>query len=227
VAPAEHGPRRFAWRVIAGRPRLWAGFICGLAMYLLLPTALALQTRLLLAWNLGVLVFLSLAALLFATRGAAEMPADAERQEEGEWTIFWLTLAAVTFSFVAIFGQFVAAKDMHGVEKDLHVGLVVLTLALSWLMMNTTFAMRYAHEYYDLPDGSATAAGGLEFPGEDRPDYWDFLYFSLVIGMTFQVSDVQITARTLRRLAAVHGLLSFVFNTTILALTVNIAAGLL
>jgi uncharacterized membrane protein len=94
-------------------------------------------------------------------------------------------------------------------------------------MTHTTFAFRYAHEYYEAAPGSSKVDGGLEFPGEDQPDYLDFMYFSLVLGMTFQVSDVQITSRKLRRLATVHGLLSFLFNTIILALTVNIAAGLL
>jgi uncharacterized membrane protein len=102
-----------------------------------------------------------------------------------------------------------------------------VTLFVSWLMTHVTFAFRYAHEYYEIDGGSTGIAGGLEFPGEKRPDYLDFMYFSLVLGMTFQVSDVQITARKFRRLAAVHGLLSFLFNTIILALTVNIAAGLL
>ncbi len=155
------------------------------------------------------------------------MAADAAAQEEGEWTIFWLTVAAVTFSFAAILGEFADTKDMPPAQRNLHVILVAVTLFVSWLMTHTSFAFRYAHEFYEIDPAGAGIAGGLEFPGEKRPDYLDFLYFSLVLGMTFQVSDVQITARKFRRLAAVHGLLSFLFNTIILALTVNIAAGLL
>jgi uncharacterized membrane protein len=105
--------------------------------------------------------------------------------------------------------------------------MVVLTLLLSWLMLQTTFAFRYAHEFYTISPGRNDPDGGLTFPDEPEPDYFDFLYFSLVLGMTFQVSDVQITARKLRRLAALHGLLSFLFNAVIIALTVNIAASLL
>jgi len=89
------------------------------------------------------------------------------------------------------------------------------------------FALRYAHEYYETAPGHVGIDGGLQFPADDEPDYWDFFYFALVLGMTFQVSDVQITSRTLRRLAAVHGLLGFLFNTVIIALTVNIGASLL
>jgi uncharacterized membrane protein len=156
------------------------------------------------------------------------MPADAAAQEEGEWTIFWLTVAAVTFSFAAIIGEFAdTTKDLPPLQRNLHVILVAMTLFVSWLMTHTTFAFRYAHEYYEIDPSGSGIAGGLEFPRERRPDYLDFMYFSLVLGMTFQVSDVQITARKFRRLAAAHGLLSFLFNTIILALTVNIAAGLL
>jgi uncharacterized membrane protein len=155
------------------------------------------------------------------------MAADAARQQEGEWSIFALTIGAVVISFVAIFGEFAMLHDAKAEEKTLRVALVAATLFVSWLMTHTTFAFRYAHEYYSRDAGAKDVQGGLDFPGEKRPDYLDFMYFALVLGMTFQVSDVQITARKFRRLAAVHGLLSFLFNTIIVALTVNIAAGLL
>jgi uncharacterized membrane protein len=103
-------------------------------------------------------------------------------------------------------------------------------MLLSWMMAHTTFAFRYAHEFYERDENSTRddgVAGGLEFPNEPRPHYADFMYFSLVLGMTFQVSDVQITSRKFRKLAALQGLISFLFNATIIALTVNIAAGLL
>ena len=155
------------------------------------------------------------------------MAADAARQQEGEWTIFSLTVAAALFSLFAVFGEFANTKDLPAAQKNLHVALVVVTLLVSWLMVHTTFAFRYAHEYYSKDAGGPDFDRGLEFPGEEHPDYLDFVYFALVLGMTFQVSDVQITARKFRRLATVHGLLSFLFNTIILALTVNIAAGLI
>jgi uncharacterized membrane protein len=93
--------------------------------------------------------------------------------------------------------------------------------------MQVTFTFRYAHEYYSRSGEGPGVDGGLRFPGEDHPDYMDFLYFALVLGMTFQVSDVEVTSRKLRRLATLHGFLGFLFNTVILALTVNLAAGLL
>ncbi|MBO0709929.1 MAG: DUF1345 domain-containing protein [Acetobacteraceae bacterium] len=215
------------WRIVAGRPRLVIGLVCGLVSWPFLPPTLATATNTLLAWNTGVVVYLVLSAIHFVRQRPERMRIDAERQEEGEWTIFWITMAAVIFSFVAILGVFANTKDQHGSVRDLHVALVAVTLFLSWLMTHTSFAYRYAHEYYELKPGSTEVQGGLNFPGGEEPDYLDFAYFALVIGMTFQVSDVQITSRKFRRLAALQGLMGFLFNTIILALTVNIAAGLL
>ena len=222
------GPFGFCWRVVRGRPRLFIGLLCGLIAAPLLPHGISPITRWIVAWDIGVVVYLVLAAFLFTTERLDRMAEDAAAQEEGEWTIFWLTVAAVTFSFAAIVGEFAnISKDMPPAQRNLHVILVAMTLFMSWLMTHTTFAFRYAHEYYEVEEDSEGIAGGLEFPSEKRPDYLDFMYFSLVLGMTFQVSDVQITSRKFRRVAAAHGLLSFLFNTIILALTVNIAAGLL
>jgi uncharacterized membrane protein len=217
------------WRVIGARPRLFIGLLCGLVAVPLLPHGIKGTTQAVVAWDIGVVVYLVLSGFLFTTERMDRMAEDAAAQEEGEWTIFWLTLAVVTFSFVAIIGEFAnISKDMPPDQRSQHVMLVAVTLFVSWLMTHTTFAFRYAHEFYEV-DGDSTAgiSGGLEFPGEKQPDYLDFLYFSLVLGMTFQVSDVQITARKFRRMAIAHGLLSFLFNTIILALTVNIAASLL
>ena len=219
---------RRLWRIVASRQRLFIGVLCGLIAAPVLPHGITNTTRAILAWDTGVVCYLVLAAFLFSTERIDRIAADAAAQEEGEWTIFTLTIAAVAFSFAAIVSEFAnIAKDMPPAQRDLHLCLVIVTLFVSWLMTHTTFAFRYAHEYYEVSAEGSGIVGGLEFPGEKRPDYLDFLYFSLVLGMTFQVSDVQITARKFRRLASVHGLLSFLFNTIILALTVNLAAGLL
>ena len=212
--------------VVMGRPRLFIGLLAGVVAWLLLPREIGSVTRAVVAWDIGVVVFLVLSAWLFGAERISRMAEDAERQQEGEWTIFALTIAAVVFSFVAIFGEFAVLKDAKAEEKSLRIALVAITLFVSWLMTHTTFAFRYAHEFYSRSGGRKEVDGGLDFPDEKRPDYLDFMYFSLVLGMTFQVSDVEITSRKFRRLAAVHGLLSFLFNTIILALTVNIAAGL-
>lgn len=222
----EHGVVHWTWRVIGGRPRLFVGALCGLAAVTVLPRSINGTTRAILAWDIGVIVFLVLSAFLFTTERLERMAEDAAAQEEGEWTIFWLTMAAVAFSFVAIFSEFAGSRGLPPTQHAFHIALVAVTLFVSWLMTHTTFALRYAHEYYAVVSESYGIAGGLEFPGEPRPDYLDFMYFALVLGMTFQVSDVQITSRQFRRLALVHGLLSFLYNTVIVALTVNLAAGL-
>ena len=215
------------WRVVRGRPRLFAGFAVMILMLPLLPAWLAVTTRGILAWDIGVVAFLMLAAHLFATASPDDMPDEAEAQQEGEWTIFWITLCVVIVSFVAVSSEFAAIKTGPAETRGLKVMLVAFTLFLSWLVTHVTFAFRYAHEFYARDLGGPDFDRGLEFPGETEPDYLDFLYFSLVLGMTFQVSDVQITSRKLRRVATLHGLLSFLFNTVIVAFTVNIAAGLM
>jgi uncharacterized membrane protein len=166
--------------------------------------------------------------VLFTREGDnASMEDNARQQQDGEWTMFWVTLAGVAFSFVALTSLLSGAKEMPITARSLRVGLAATTLLISWLTTHLIFAIRYAHEYYTTSPGAAKIDGGLVFPGDDTPDYWDFAYFSAVLGMTFQVSDVQITSRKLRRLATVHGLIGFLFNTIIVALAVNIAASLL
>jgi uncharacterized membrane protein len=220
-------PMRSVWRAISNRPRLFTGLVVMLLVWPLLPTTLKATTRFIVAWDIGVLVFLALATHLFVTASPDDMPAAAEAQQEGEWTIFWLTLAVVVVSFVAVSSEFVAIKSGPPASRGLQVTLVSVTLLLSWLVTHVTFALRYAHEFYARALGGPDVDRGLDFPGETEPDYLDFLYFSLVLGMTFQVSDVQIISRKLRRVAALHGLISFLFNTVIVAFTVNIAAGLM
>ena len=214
--------------VLRGRPRLLAGLVFGVIVGLILPNSLRPVARAILAWDAGVLLFLVAAVHLFYNRQPEDMDEDAERQEEGEWTVFGLTVIGIIASFVAIVSEFAALKSAPEDARPLHVVLVAVTLALSWLMSQTTFAFRYAHEYYARSDeAQAGVDGGLMFPGTEQPDYFDFMYFALVLGMTFQVSDVQITSRKLRRLATMQGIIGFVFNTVILALTINLMAGLL
>jgi len=220
-------PLRIAWRALAARPFLLAGTAAGVAVTLALPPTHAPLTRAILGWNSGVLVFMVLSAIRFAVSNPDRMPAYAAAQEAGEWTIFTLMIAGVAFSFAAILGEFSAIGHHAKGPSAFGLALVVTTLLASWLMTHLTFAYRYAHEFYAMTPGATAVDAGLKFPDEPRPDYWDFLYFALVLGMTFQVSDVEVTSRKMRRLATVHGFLSFLFNTVILALSVNLAAGLL
>lgn len=181
--------------------------------------------RLVIAWDGFALALMLLLGARAIGSAPGEMAEHAEAQEAGEWLVFSVVVLGIIASVVAVISEFSAIKTSSPGVRDLRVALVAATLAVSWLVTHVVFALRYAHEYYQTAPGGLH--GGLDFPGGEPPDYWDFLYFAIVIGMTFQVSDVQITDRKLRRLATVHGLLGFLFNTIIVALTVNLAAGLL
>ena len=216
--------RPWLLRVGSGHPRTLTAMACGVVAFLILGRA-GWPARAVLAWDVFALVVVVLFAQSAFASEKGMMAANAERQQEGEWTVFWIVIFGVLASFVAVLSEFSGLKEAAPAVRGGRIALVVATLLLSWTVTHVIFAMRYAHEFYQAsPDGSQ---GGLEFPGKEAPDYWDFLYFSMVIGMTFQVSDVQVTARPLRRLALVQGVLSFLFNTVIVALTVNLAAGLL
>ncbi len=215
------------WRFLLGHLRLFIACAAGLATPFLLPHSWPAREGTIAAWDIGAALYLLLMAELFATSPPARMEANARAQEVGEWTLFFLVLAGATASFAAIIGEFGTMKDLTGAAKGEKIAVVAATLALSWLLTQAIFALRYAHEFYSRGAAERDIDRGLLFPQEEHPDYWDFLYFAVVLGMTFQVSDVQITSRKLRRLATLHGLLGFLFNTVIIALTVNLASGIL
>jgi uncharacterized membrane protein len=153
--------------------------------------------------------------------------AVAKRQDVGTRLIFLLVVLAASAAVIAVALLLRAGRSEKGGHFTIHLLLALITVVLSWLLMHSVFGLRYAHTFYgDSDEASERHAGGLLFPGEEPPDYSDFAYFSFVIGMTCQVSDVQITSGELRNLALVHGMISFAFNTVVLALTVNIVAGL-
>ncbi len=219
-----------ALRVITGHRRLTGGALCGFVAYFCLPATMLPLTREILAWDIGCTAFLVLVAMMFGSERLSYMAADAAAQEEGEWTVFYLAVGAAAASVAALLSDYAASANLPASLRALHIALVGATLLLSWLMMHTLFALRYAHAYYAHYAGDPSGRnvhGGLEFPGGEPPDYWDFFYFSLVLGMACQVSDVQVSSRKMRRLATAHGFISFVFNAVILALSVNFGASLL
>jgi len=212
-------------RIITARPRLFIGFGISLISYFALMAVHPLATRIVMAWDIGIAVYLAATAELFLKADHTNISRDAARQQEGEWSIFALTLLGAVMSLIAIFLFSHAAGQKT--RQNYYLGFVIVTLALSWLTTNIVFAYRYAHEYYSKDRGRNGIERGLEFPGDENPDYLDFVYFSFVLGMTFQVSDVNIQSKKLRRLATFQGLIGFLFNTVILAVAVNIAASVL
>jgi uncharacterized membrane protein len=213
-------------RVITARPRLLVGALVGLGTFLFLPRSLALHaiTRSIIAWNVGAILYLALMARMMFWSTHERMKARALRLDEGRLTVLALVIIAAVMCLGAIVAQLGVAKDMHGTLRYLHIALAALTVLSSWAFTQTMFALHYAHDYYaaEIRCGS----GGLDFPGHHAPDYGDFLYFSCVIGTSGQTADVGFTNRTMRRTGLVHCVLAFFFNTTLIALTINIASSL-
>jgi len=204
-------------RVVYARPRLFSSVVLGIVAFFLLPGSLRLVTRLLVSWDIFVTFYLVLAYIMMFRCGIAHIRRRAVLQDDGRFLILLVTALGAFASIAAI--VFELGASHRGVPE---LTLATVTIALSWAAVHTIFALHYAHDYY-----RGAKPGGLQFPSgdeHDHADYWDFVYFSFVIGMTAQVSDVGITDKTIRRTATAHGIISFVFNTALVALMVNIAA---
>jgi uncharacterized membrane protein len=179
------------------------------------------------AWMSFSLSVIVLIWITFLSSHPREVAKIAKLQDSSRAMIFAFVLVGCVISLLAVYFLLKSVKN-HAGDKNEHILLSITAVFISWWMVQTIFTTRYAHLYYDTDndDGTPRKTGGLLFPEEEHPDYMDFVYFSFVIGMTFQVSDVNITSRQIRRLAWLHGLISFVFNTAIVALGINIISGL-
>ena len=199
------------------------------AVVLLTAGHLRLPVQLVAAWNAFSCCMLALTWFQIVAAQPAKFLSNAKLQDSSRTAISLFVIAAACISLFAVTFLLGSAKGLGKEAMLKHVLLAVVTVVGSWSLIHTVFALRYAHIFYGDSDSPTDAghAGGLEFPDEPSPDYLDFAYFSFVIGMTCQVSDVQISSRSIRRLALVHGLLSFAFNTVILALSINIVSGML
>ena len=221
---------RFAHRTryLRQHPRLAISAVLGILVYLLLPAWIGESTRLLAAFDLAAIAFLGAIWIMMARATTADMRRRAQIEDEGRHVVLALSAAVASAILLSIAFELHGIRDLPLSAAGPRVALAVVAILLAWFFMNTMFALHYAHFFYGDADGPADAeARGLAFPGRAEPDYWDFLYFSFTIGMTFQVSDVQIEAHRLRRTALVHGVLAFFFNVVVLALTINIIAGLI
>ncbi len=218
--PQSHRRLPMPIRVVRARPRLFISALIGVVVVALCPSDWRIATRLLVGWDLGLTLYLGLLLHMMSVAEVRHIRLHAKLQDEGQITVLALTAIAA----LASLGAIVALLGMSeaGNREPVHLMLAIVTIFLSWTFTHSMFALHYAHEFYDENGGKG---GGLIFPGDLRePDYWDFVYFSFVIGMTSQVSDVAITCRPIRHTVSAHGVISFFFNVTLLALTVNIAA---
>ncbi len=180
----------------------------------------------LLAWDTFCVLFLALNWITFFTTKPQQIRSEARKQDEGRVAVFIIALVATLVALLAVV-LLLLNKNEGSHEVSFPLIVAFGGMMLSWFLVHTVFAVRYAHLFYaDHHTRKEEHAGGLDFPEEGHPDFVDFAYFSYVIGMTFQVSDVTISSRRLRRMVLLHSLLAFAFNTIIVALTINVIAGL-
>jgi uncharacterized membrane protein len=212
------------------RPRLLVAIVAGVAAGLAsawLAPEMKVSTCLIIGWDVLSLSFLGAMLVTMLDHGPTDIRARAALDDEGRGFILALVLGAAAASVWAVGAELGLAKDAHGLMKAARISLAFGTVMLSWLMVQMIFALHYAHEYYGVDeDDGARDAEGLEFPGDRRPDYWDFLHFAIVIGVACATADVNFTSKGLRQLGTVHSLVAFAFNTVIVALTINLTAGL-
>lgn len=225
--PSESSDSIKLIRILRGRPRLFFSGLFGLLVVLALPDSLARHdiTRLIIGWNAGASLYLLLAMRMMFWSSHERMRTRALEQDEGRVAILVLVVLAAMASLGAIIAELSVAKELGGTLRAAHIALAILTILTSWAFTQVMFALHYAHDYYVSVERSG--AGGLIFPGGHAPDYGDFFYFACIIGTSAQTADISFSSRSMRRTGLVHSVLAFFFNTTLVALMINIASGLI
>lgn len=211
---------------IRTRPRLFVAAAAAAGISLLLPPALIphLVTRLLVGWNVGTCLYVILAVVMMVNSTHHHILRRAQLQDDGERVILLMAAFTGVASLAAIGGQLAVVKDMHGLAKAAHIGLAGVTVLSSWAFIQVMFAIHYAHEYYAAVGRGEP--GGLAFPQDEQPNYADFFHFAAVIGTSGQTADVAFVSKSMRRIGTVHCIVAYLFNTTVLALVINIGASL-
>jgi uncharacterized membrane protein len=213
-------------RLVKARPQLMLCVAIGTLVGLLFPSAIvpSALTRTIIGWNAGAFLYLVLALRMMFGSSHEDMRHRAIGHDEGRVLILALVVVAALMALGSIVAELGVAKASTGALREMHITLAVLTLLSSWAFTQVMFALHYAHDYF-LSAGR-NKDGGLSFPGGETPDYGDFLYFSFVIGTSAQTADVSFTSRAMRRTGTIHCVLAFFFNTSLVALTINIVSGL-
>lgn len=216
-------------RIVRNHNRLFAAVAFGIVVYLLLPGSLLpgnwqLPTRMLIGWNSAIAVYLVLAIVKVSRFDLKIVRSHAAAADEGAGLILLLSVAASMASLAAVVAELGQVKGAAPATQALCLGLAALTIVLSWTFIQAIFTFHYAHQFYG---DRGSHKSGLAFPECQQPEYWDFMYFAFVIGMTFQVSDVQVTSKHVRRTVLAHGIVSFFFNLAVLSLAINIGGSLI
>jgi uncharacterized membrane protein len=210
--------------------RVLISFVAAVIAFFCIHTKFSWPAVSLITWVAFALAIIITDWIIILNAHPKEIRKIAKLQDSSRFFIFLFVIASSVISLGAIMFLLKSSKGHSNANITGHILLAMGSVVVSWWLVHTLFTMRYAHMYYDedTDDGEKTAVGGLEFPGKTTdPDYLDFVYFSFVVGMTFQVSDVEISDRAMRRLAWVHGLVSFAFNTAIVALSINIVSSMI
>lgn len=220
-------PRNRFARLVRARPRVFICTALAILIGIFLPSDLARQpvTRWLVAWNCGTVLYVTLAAIMMIRSQHRHMRRRAQLQDDGQFVLLALVALTTVASLAAIAGELTVVKDSHGFLKAAHAALAGLTVVSSWAFIQVMFALHYAHDYYAAVCDGRPA--GLQFPDPEPPDYGDFFYFAAIIGTSGQTADVSFVSKKLRRVGSLHCILSYLFNTTVLALLINIGASLL
>jgi uncharacterized membrane protein len=221
-------PTRNTFFQLDAHYRLYIALLIAAVVFFFIRATLSTTGVVLLTWSSFALSIIISDWILIFTCHPKEIRGVARLEDSSRTLIFIFVIVAALVSLVSILFLLKSDKNLSEAAVTGHVLLSMLSVLVSWWLVHTIFTMRYAHLYYSTnPDGDEKKPmGGLQFPGEEEPDYLDFVYFSFVLGTTFQVSDVEIASRRIRRLALMHGLIAFAFNTAILALSINVVSGL-
>lgn len=206
--------------------RLIGSIAAGIAVWLLVPLDDHID-RILAGWNAAGWLYIVLLLVMMMQAEVEGIKRQAELEEESRAAALIITTLGAIFMFLAIVAQLSALHEESGFDRKVTFALSFSTILVSWLLVQIVFAVYYAHEFHsESKRGGRGTGGGLKFSGQGVPDYLDFLYFSFVVGTTNQTSDTEVTSRAMRRVVMIHGLLSFFFNTMVIALTVNLTAQL-
>lgn len=218
-------------RHVYARPRLFIAIAIGIVFYFVFPLARDMSTRLLIAWNIAAGSFLLMAIVMMIRADDAGMQRNAQKTDEGRFAVLFSSMIAAVASLAAIVMELSRVKQAGGGDVAFYIGLSVITIFVSWAFIQVIFTEHYAHEYYMRSEGGRrrtyAEGSGLAFPDELKPDYVDFLYFSVTIGVANQTADVGIKSRQMRIIVVVHSVISYFFNATILALSINIVSSIL
>jgi uncharacterized membrane protein len=209
---------------LGAKQRLVAALGIAVVAYVAQPDSVSWHTRLVASWDAGTLVYLAVAWTIIRIADANSTRGHALAQDTSGYIIFLFVVSAACASVVAIGFVVGTIKDLPFWSKAWHLTLTIIALTSSWLLIQTVFGFHYARRYYLDERERRKNAGGLVFPGGNDPDYMDFAYYSFVVGMTSQVSDVQVTSPIMRRMTLLHGVLAFIFNIAVLALSINTIA---